>query len=237
MSPAHCRYTKLIYDWQLNKPIPEDLVPILAKDQEKQRAIKEKASKDAASSQARAIGASNATTASRGLAVPGAKNSDSSRKPITQALGSKIASNNVQASITAANAQKMASAAAASAAAAAAATAAAAKPAEGTSSSKKISMVIQTIPPFKAKDKGKQDSNAITTTSSTPVTTNGATANQNTTNNATRNSASPAIAPASPNTIANRLNVNASSFRPNPKANAFNPVILVALRLTLVNVL
>jgi hypothetical protein len=91
-------------------------------------------------------------------------------------------------------------------------------------------MVIQTIPPFRGKDKGKQDSNAITTTSSTPATTNGAStnANQNTTNNnATRNSASPAIAPASPNTIANRLNVNASSFRPNPKANAFNPVILL----------
>ena len=216
--------------------MPEDLVPILAKDEEKQRAIKEKASKDAASSQARAIGASNPTTASRGLAVAGAKNSDSSRKPITQALGSKIASNNAQASITAANAQKMASAAAASAAAAAT-TAAAAKPAEGTTS-KKISMVIQTIPPFRGKDKSKQDSNAITTTSSTPA--NGA-PNQNTTNNAARNStshsASPAIVPASPNTIANRLNVNASSFRPNPKANAFNPVILVALRLTLVNVL
>ena len=217
--------------------MPEDLVPILAKDEEKQRAIKEKASKDAASSQARAIGASNPTTASRGLAVAGAKNSESSRKPITQTLGSKIASNSAQASITAANAQKMASAAAASAAAAATAAAAAAKPAEGTTS-KKISMVIQTIPPFKGKDKSKQDSNAITTTSSTPA--NGA-PNQNTTNNAARNStshsASPAIVPASPNTIANRLNVNASSFRPNPKANAFNPVILVALRLTLVNVL
>jgi hypothetical protein len=224
---------KLILDRQLNKPIPEDLVPILAKDQEKQRAIKEKASKDAASSQARAIGASNPTTASRGVAVAGAKNSDSTRKPITQALGSKIASNNAQASITAANAQKMASAAAASAAAAAAATAAA-KPAEGTSS-KKISMVIQTIPPFKGKDKSKQDSNAITTTSSTPVTANGAPTNP--TQKTPRNSASPAIVPASPNTIANRLNVNASSFRPNPKANAFNPVIIVALRLTLANVL
>jgi len=98
-------------------------------------------------------------------------------------------------------------------------------------------MVIQTIPPFKGKDKGKQNANAITTTSSTPIATNGAAANtnQNTSNN--RNSASPAVAPASPNTVANRLNVNASSFRPNPKANAFNPVILVALRLTVVSVL
>jgi len=130
MDKRMAELVKFSKDFKLNKPIPEDLVPILAKDQEKQRAIKEKASKDAASSQARAIGASNPTTASRGLAVAGAKNSDSSRKPITQALGSKIASNNAQASITAANAQKMASAAAASAAAAA--TTAAAKPAEGT---------------------------------------------------------------------------------------------------------
>lgn len=212
-------------------------MPILAKDEEKQQAIRDKASKDAASSQARAIGASNPTTASRGLPVAGAKNSESIRKPITQALGSKIASNNAQASITAANAQKMASVAAASAAAAAATTA---KPAE-SAPSKKISMVIQTIPPFKGKDKGKQNANAITTTSSTPVT-NGASANtnQNTTNNnnTARNSASPAIVPPSPNTVANnRLNVNASSFRPNPKANAFNPVILVALKLTVVSVL
>jgi hypothetical protein len=189
---------------------------------------------DAASSQARAIGASNPTTASRGLPVAGAKNSESTRKPITQALGSKIASNNTQASITAANAQKMASVAAASAAAA---TATAAKPAESTTS-KKISMVIQTIPPFKGKDgKGKQNTNAITTTSSTPVTANGASANTNQNNNTARNSASPAIVPASPNTVANRLNVNASSFRPNPKANAFNPVILVTLKLTVLSVL
>ncbi|KAF8808712.1 hypothetical protein BYT27DRAFT_7222826 [Phlegmacium glaucopus] len=221
MDKRMAELVKFSKDFKLNKPIPEDLVPILAKDEEKQRAIKEKASKDAASSQARAIGASNPTTASRGLAVAGVKNTDPTRKPITQALGSKIASNNAQASITAANAQKMASVAAASAAAA---TATAAKPAEGTAS-KKISMVIQTIPPFKGKDKGKQNANTITTTSSTPVATNGAASNtnQNTSNNTTRNSASPAIAPASPNTVANRLNVNASSFRPNPKANAFNP--------------
>jgi hypothetical protein len=103
----------------LNKPIPEDLVPILAKNEEKRRAIKEKTSKDAAPFQARAIGASNPTTASWGLPVADAKNCDSNHKPITQALalGSKITSNNAQALITAANMQKMASAAAASASA------------------------------------------------------------------------------------------------------------------------
>ena len=40
---------------QLNKPIPDDLVSILAKDEDKQRQIREKSSRDAASAQARAI--------------------------------------------------------------------------------------------------------------------------------------------------------------------------------------
>src|ERR1700735_3872757 len=41
---------------QLNKPIPDDLVPILAKDEEKQKQIRGKATKDANSTQARTIG-------------------------------------------------------------------------------------------------------------------------------------------------------------------------------------
>ena len=40
---------------QLNKPIPDDLVTILAKDEEKQKAIKEKSKEDAISVQARVI--------------------------------------------------------------------------------------------------------------------------------------------------------------------------------------
>jgi hypothetical protein len=98
-------------------------------DQEKRRAIKEKASKDASSPQARAIGA---IIPWRGVAVPGAKNSDSNRKPIIHWQA-----------ITAANAQKKASALAA-------ATTTATKPAEGTTS-KKIMMFIAAIPPFKGK--------------------------------------------------------------------------------------
>ena len=46
---------------QLNKPIPDDLVPILAKDEEKQKQIREKSTKDAESAQARTIGPSNLT--------------------------------------------------------------------------------------------------------------------------------------------------------------------------------
>ncbi|KAF7374886.1 LsmAD domain-containing protein [Mycena sanguinolenta] len=45
----------------LNKPIPDDLVPILAKDEEKQRAIKEKSIIDATSAQARNVDASSST--------------------------------------------------------------------------------------------------------------------------------------------------------------------------------
>src|ERR1700761_4710364 len=49
---------------QLNKPIPDDLVPILAKDEDKQRVIKEKSQEDAHSSNARAIGPSITTAGS-----------------------------------------------------------------------------------------------------------------------------------------------------------------------------
>ncbi|KIM84875.1 hypothetical protein PILCRDRAFT_779165 [Piloderma croceum F 1598] len=47
---------KFSLTFKLNKPIPDDLVPILAKDEEKQKQIRDKASKDASSTQARTIG-------------------------------------------------------------------------------------------------------------------------------------------------------------------------------------
>ena len=46
---------------QLNKPIPDDLVPILAKDEEKQRQIREKSITYAQSAKARSIGVSSLT--------------------------------------------------------------------------------------------------------------------------------------------------------------------------------
>ncbi|KAH8822881.1 LsmAD domain-containing protein [Flagelloscypha sp. PMI_526] len=52
---------KFSQSFKLNKPIPDDLVPILAKDADKQRQIKEKSLNDAGSSQARAIGVSSPT--------------------------------------------------------------------------------------------------------------------------------------------------------------------------------
>ncbi|KAJ3510811.1 hypothetical protein NLJ89_g4461 [Agrocybe chaxingu] len=54
---------KFSQSFKLKKPIPEDLVPILAKDEDKQRQIKEKALADAASPQARAIGPSTPANA------------------------------------------------------------------------------------------------------------------------------------------------------------------------------
>ncbi|KAI0303768.1 hypothetical protein B0F90DRAFT_1893394 [Multifurca ochricompacta] len=54
---------KFSQNFKLNKPIPDDLVKILAKDEEKQRAIVEKSSRDATSTQARAIGATAALSA------------------------------------------------------------------------------------------------------------------------------------------------------------------------------
>ncbi|TFY60445.1 hypothetical protein EVJ58_g5137 [Rhodofomes roseus] len=109
----------------LNKPIPEDLVPILAKDEEKQRQIKEKSTKDAESTQARAISTSATLTvspsASRALGSPAVPaNPPSSAKPPAAALGKNGS--------------------------------AASKPAAGKEQGKgRIPMVIQSIPPFKGK--------------------------------------------------------------------------------------
>jgi len=47
---------------QLNRPIPDDLVSILAKDEDKQKAIKEKSEKDAEPSTARTIGVAPSVT-------------------------------------------------------------------------------------------------------------------------------------------------------------------------------
>jgi len=53
---------KFSQSFKLNRPIPEDLVVILAKDEEKQKQIREKASRDAASAAARSIGMSHSTS-------------------------------------------------------------------------------------------------------------------------------------------------------------------------------
>ncbi|KAF8972204.1 hypothetical protein BDZ97DRAFT_1913428 [Flammula alnicola] len=265
MDKRMAELVKFSQNFKLNKPIPEDLVPILAKDEDRQRQITEKAKLDAASAQARAIGPSTPTQASRGVAVGVAKNSE--RKPVSQALAGKggaaggaaglktgLTTSNVPSpAVTATASSKPASTSTAAATAATATVAAA-----GSAGSKKISMVIQTIPPFRGGSKAKttvptSSNTAMPASSSangTPAagaSTNanvnkiGVSSNGNATNaNANRGpSAAAAQSSAmSPNTAAaNRLNINASSFRPNPKANAFNPVILRAFVLTAESVL
>ncbi|KIM56940.1 hypothetical protein SCLCIDRAFT_17102 [Scleroderma citrinum Foug A] len=182
---------KFSQTFKLNKPIPDDLVPILAKDTGKQQQIREKTSRDASSSCARAIGdAGSLSTSSSASRMPQATAKvapEVTRKPTTPANVS--AKPLAVAAITATPVPSSAKLPATT------------KPAEPgkTNGKATINMYIQPIPPFKG---SKARSPA--------PQTNGATANA-------------AVVPTSPTTTANRLNANASSFRPNPKANAFTP--------------
>ncbi|KAF9003941.1 hypothetical protein BDQ17DRAFT_1241822 [Cyathus striatus] len=203
MDKRMAELVKFSQSFKLNKPIPEDLVPILAKDEEKQRQIQEKAKRDAESTQARAISTSTPTTASRGFIPPatGVKTASATKPPL-QPTSTKVTSGNAVPQIPT---QK------------AAALLLAKPPASSESapnvSGKKINMFIQSIPPFRGGTKPKQsaNTNGATTSSAAPV----ASASTPVVSNAT--------SPVSPTTASNRLNVNASSFRPNPKANAFTP--------------
>lgn len=182
--------------FKLNKPIPDDLVPILAKDEDKQRAIKEKSTRDAEDTKARSIGVSTTIAAAPGvrpIPAPGKAGVDTSRAaPVAKPSGASSSGSLMSKTATA--------------------------PSKPGDSSKKISMYIQPIPPFK----GKRASAAAAPTPAQlqPVvpSTNGA--------------AKPAASPLSP-TAQNRLNVNASSFRPNVKASAFSPVSVVIVSTSL----
>ncbi|KZS88055.1 hypothetical protein SISNIDRAFT_460103 [Sistotremastrum niveocremeum HHB9708] len=72
--------------FKLNRPIPEDLVTILAKDEDKQKAIREKASADAGASSARTIGSTVTTTS------PNAQKTKASISPSSTVLSSKAVS-------------------------------------------------------------------------------------------------------------------------------------------------
>ncbi|KAH9850336.1 hypothetical protein C2E23DRAFT_322598 [Lenzites betulinus] len=172
-------------NFKLNKPIPDDLVPILAKDEDKQRLIKEKTVRDAEDQRARSIGVSSTLTAApvaRG--VPSAGHAPSAK------------------AIAETTRQMSAAKASASAGAPAALKTAPSKPGDN---GKKISMFIQPIPPFKG---SRTSASPGQPQSAAPVANGGV---------------KPAASPLSP-TAANRLNVNASSFRPTAKASPFSPV-------------
>jgi len=207
--------------FKLNKPIPEDLVPILAKDEDKQKAIREKASRDAASNQARVIGASTPATASRGVLPPG-KHTEATRKPIAQLPASKTASNVsnlaalAQAPPASASVQKIATITAPSSSSTTPGLSTkAAEPGVPSASSKKINMVIQVIPPFKgSKKQGAPAPGAAPTTAAAKPPAPGANGHGPSASNAS-------AAPISP-IAANRLNVNAPSFRSKVRCDIFD---------------
>ncbi|KAF7327786.1 LsmAD domain-containing protein [Mycena kentingensis (nom. inval.)] len=180
---------KFSQSFKLNKPIPDDLVSILTKDVDKQRQIKEKSTVDANAPQARNIGASSSSTT-----VPGAP------RGTGPALAAKISPKGGAPAKTAAATAKPAAAKPAVAAAAPA-------PKLAPTGKPAIPMVIQSIPPFKG---------AKTRQSSHP-TMNGAASSPRPPNMATSATMSTlaSAAPPSPKTAAaNRLNVNATSFKP-----------------------
>ncbi|KDR76155.1 hypothetical protein GALMADRAFT_139891 [Galerina marginata CBS 339.88] len=307
---------KFSQSFKLNKPIPEDLVPILAKDEDRQRQIKEKAKADASSTLARAIGPSTPATASRGVAVAGAKVAGG--KPgggqgqggggggVTQALAGKggagaaaaasgsgttisAVASGAPAAAVGVSAQKTVSGASHAAAAAGGSSSTnatpavkptttttattPAKPAAAAAGSKKISMVIQSIPPFKGPNKGKAASSSTPhsnssangtpalggTPTQTPTPSSLAPPSSGKNANGNGNGSGPSVntntnangqghghghghghgqgkaqgqgqgqgqgaSPISPNTAANRWNVNASAgASPAPNAGNANP--------------
>jgi hypothetical protein len=220
---------KFSKSFKLKQPIPEDLVPILTKDEEKQRLIKEKAKADAEAKEARAIGPSNPTQASRGVVAGATKMAD--RKPVTAALAGKGGAGAAAAAATNGlyGKQPVINASAIPAAASKAQT-----PASGAAStgSKKISMVIPAIPPFKGGPQTKAAPSVAPPVApvAAPPAANGpakipipplAPIPPFKHNNGNNRASPPGngAPPMSPNSAANRLNVNASSFRPNPKVS------------------
>ncbi|CAK5268526.1 unnamed protein product [Mycena citricolor] len=183
-------------NFKLNKPIPEDLVPILAKDEEKQRAIKEKATRDATSAGARNIGASSSPTTAPGAPRGG------------PALAAKISSSKVSPPIAAPLGVKSAAAKLPIAANGVS------KPAAAATPVKAPKMVIQSIPPFRgAKTRQSSQPQAVPPAKIPSMTASATT------------SALPPASPSPVNANAlGKLSANAPSFKPNPKAGTFSPV-------------
>jgi PAB1-binding protein PBP1 len=178
-------FRKFSQSFKLNKPIPDDLVSILAKDESKQQSIRDKSSKDASSTEARSIGVSlnNAVSRAPAAKLAPAKAPAAGMKPAPTSNGAP-ATNPTKPAAPATSTQSSES---------------------SITGKKLIPMVIQAIPAFKGPKKNDQ--------ASPP-------ANVPTSNGPQKPSA-PGVSAAA--AAANRLNVDASSFRPNPKANAFSP--------------
>ncbi|KAF8309923.1 hypothetical protein DL93DRAFT_2214946 [Clavulina sp. PMI_390] len=234
---------KFSQEFKLNRPIPEDLVPILAKDESKQKELMEKSAREAQSSKARAIG-SNASTVTMKAAGLTPTITSATATPATNkaALGASSSSSNALASVGITNTTTMtrpqgpvaaASPAAAKLAVKAAAAASGAPTAPATGAPwKKLS--IQAIPPFKGKRSSTTDS-TTTVTSSGPVVSGSPGAKNGGATNGTASATStggglttpaeevPNSPTSSTTSSAFKLNVKATSFKPNPNASAFKP--------------
>ncbi|KAG9017624.1 hypothetical protein FRB90_000494 [Tulasnella sp. 427] len=192
--------------FKLKQPIPTDLVPILAKDEDKQKAIVEKASKDSEDRKARSIGVSIPPAAGT-LPIPNAVVSPPTPAPASSKASNKISvippippfKGGPSKTAVPAGAKPGVTSPVNGPATAAAST----KPgAAGLQKKAPIQMTIQKIPPFDPNKKRNLDPNAPT--SSTP--SNGATT---------------PVSPSGAPTTASKLNANASAF--NPKAPTFKP--------------
>lgn len=200
---------------QLKQTIPDDLVPILAKDQDKQKAIVEKAAKDAEDRKARMIGVAipppaGALPIPNTIPVPPTAPASASSKVANRAsIVPPIPPFKGGPAKTAVPAGAKPSGGSASPVSGP--TTAIASPKAGAAGSQKrapIQMSIQKIPPFDPGKRKNLEPNAAA--SSSP--SNGATT-----------PVSPGAAP----TTASKLNANASAF--NPKAPTFKPVSSVVI--------
>lgn len=156
----------------------------------------EKSTKDAASAQARAIGATAALSATPIVTNP----------PTVPIANRVVPSTSGNISGTGTTSSKLVSSPS---------IVATKTPPTAASKNGRVNMVIQPIPPFKGKKSQSttQPSNNATQTATKP---SGSGPGVQSTKNAEA---------AKADVAANKLNVNATSFRPNPKAVAFTPVI------------
>ena len=170
---------------------------IIAKNEDKQRAIIEKSTKDAASAQARAIGATAALSATPTVVT------NPSTVPIANRVVPSTSGNVLGASTTSSKLVSSPS------------TVVTKTPSTAASKNGRIGMVIQPIPPFKGRkpQPTTQPSNNATQAAAKPSAPGPGV-------QSTKNAEA-----AKADVAANKLNVNATSFRPNPKALAFTPVI------------
>ncbi|KAG8937247.1 hypothetical protein FRC03_010101 [Tulasnella sp. 419] len=209
--------------FKLNKPIPADLVPILAKDQDKQKSIVEKSTKDAADAKARTIGVPTqlsplpgaSSNAVNGATPPpaAAKNMGSgltpSNLPYKPAAIPPIPAFKGKATTNAAS-SKAGSGATSSNKPASSST----LPADAQPKREPIIMSIQKIPPFDPSKRRTVVSGGDNKSSAGPAA--GGSVNG-------QPPASPTGSTSSSAQNAFKLNANASSFRPNPTASSFKP--------------